>query len=220
MPNELEQKRYLMTSKNPLNQCYDCVRNDIIENNNHYAIILLAAYEKEDDIDLIIENMEYGSPKDIRMKFAAFRKFQHPELFNYLESNISKYYHISSYLGVVAGYQNEDALNILNKVFEIPKDNVRRSHLKNALISNFTEIYADLLFQVLEEELSTYFNFPDELWIYDKERSFNLLMSSLEKDCVSACGSTRRPRIVKRIEDCLLKNAPEFLPRFHETIND
>lgn len=219
-PNNLTYTTNLILSNKPIKGCYECVRKSIVVDKNHKAIVLLSAYQNKKDIGLIIQNINLGSTNDVRTKFGAFINFKNPTLFKFLKQNVNKYYQIDNYLMAVAGYKNNEALEILENAFKMPKNMIFISNLNRAIQSNFTENYTDLLFRVLEYELSPFINFPNKLWQYDKERTFALLLKILDKDYSRECGSVRRKMMLNKVEKTIKENAPDLMIRFNESIKN
>ncbi|MEO9256942.1 MAG: hypothetical protein ABI207_01095 [Crocinitomicaceae bacterium] len=221
-PNNLDYTKQLfqMITKDPIKGCYECIRKRIIQDSNYNAIILLSSYQNTKDIDLITKSVVLGSINDIRTKFIAFPIFQSPKLFNFLELNVDKYFQIDTYLFAVASYKDTNALRVLEKALKKmpdPRTN-DRSHLYQAVHQYFTDCYSDLLFRILESDLSPFLPIPNELWSSDKERTYNLLLKILDNDSHSCCGKIRREVIIRRSVQTIQENAPELLDCFNEDI--
>src|ERR1035437_9867910 len=108
-PNQLTQTDRLLCMDSPNENYYKSVRKQVEEKQNPTEVIYLSKYKKNEDADLILNNLpayNHKYPDGTYRHFAAFLNFQHPKLFRYLSDSMKKYYQDPFYLDAISGYRN------------------------------------------------------------------------------------------------------------------
>jgi hypothetical protein len=167
--------------------CYSCVRRQVVEKQNPLAALYLARYRRNQDINLILNNISDPLLFQMHLEFYVFQEFHTPKMFKYLSDNFLKYYTNSSYINVISGYKNTEALSLLVKTkHQIDIDSMSSEkkytfykNLTNSLQGSFTDIYAPLLFEVMEASPDRNPKVPKELWKIDSERTYNYLLKCI-----------------------------------------
>ena len=144
---------------------YPTIRELVIEENNQRALITLAKYQKEQDIE-IIKNFRNETNKDeggYFFTYSAISEFPRPEFIPLLEKNLNKTLdntHFShdwkKLYKAIASYKNEKALELLKIPFtQVQHQKIKKYHIDfifNAILEFQVPIYDELLWKIWEEE--------------------------------------------------------------------
>lgn len=148
-------------------QNYAVLRTLVVEENNSVALPKLAAYKKEEDLQLILDfyKVKTGVNDNERLDAAylAIQEFPHPAFFSFLKEEQSKTFneeYFSNEWGslyeAIARYKNQEAFELLQLPFaKIVYANVRKYHLGfvyDAIGNSPCLLYDDLLWKLWEEE--------------------------------------------------------------------
>ncbi|MEM7573971.1 MAG: hypothetical protein AAF433_13775 [Bacteroidota bacterium] len=90
---------------------YEAIRTFVLDQTHEYAIISLAKYQREEDLELILNSQKY--------QFAAIEQFQHPRLWAYLEGIQDSVYTLGfnrlPYFFSVASFPTEAAEKLMEE---------------------------------------------------------------------------------------------------------
>lgn|ERR1035437_1366891 len=217
-PNQLTQTDRLLCMDSPNENYYKSVRKQVEEKQNPTEVIYLSKYKKNEDADLILNNLpayNHKYPDGTYRHFAAFLNFQHPKLFRYLSDSMKKYYQDPFYLDAISGYRNKESLLLFQKVLlQADADSLKKDRkylitqeISNSLKKNFIAIYAPLLFTLLEENPGVFSNVPAGLWKADADRTYKYFLKCLN----GAHSGYYRADAFGRILTILLKDAPDYM---------
>lgn len=164
-PNNLSAIFGAINRAEPTESLYPKIRELVIKEKNQSALVTLAKYQKEQDID-IIKNFRDDTDKDeggYYFTYVAMQQFPRTEYIPLLKSNLDKTLdntHFSTewreLYGAIASFKNEEALELLN----IPFTQVQHKHIKkyhidfifDAILEFQDPIYDDLLWRIWVEE--------------------------------------------------------------------
>lgn len=120
---------------------YNIIRKLALENNNLNALIELAKYNKESDINSIIEKKENS--------FEAISFFSHHKFWSFLMNYETKQNSLEFYSAIVA-YKNDTAIKSLNRIYKsLAKDDVKSViNLIEAISRNNHIGYQDLTLMI------------------------------------------------------------------------
>ena len=158
VPNKLNARTSAMQKMTPNEKYYQKIRTIVIEEKNVGALILLAKFRKEEDIDLIMNTTVKAEWPYKRLthlaNFQAIRQFRHPAFLPFLERHIERIVTTSPdndsrflYL-IISEYENKLASELLSRVFKIADNQIRAEHLEElsrVLKRTSNPIYNNLL---------------------------------------------------------------------------
>ncbi|HEY4797643.1 MAG TPA: hypothetical protein VII99_01080, partial [Bacteroidia bacterium] len=217
-PNTLMQTDRLLCMDSPNENYYKNVRRIVQEKQNPIEVIYLSKYKRNEDANLILDNLPpYNHKPELGTyyHFAVFLNFQHPKLFRYLSDSMKKFYQDPRYTDAVSDYKNKEALLLLQKVLrQADADSLKKDRkylvtqdVSGSLKKNFTAIYAPLLFTLLEENPGVFSNVPADLWKIDADRTYKYFLK-----CISAAhNGYYRADAFGRILIILQKDAPGYV---------
>ncbi len=143
--NEKHPLLYSALENNKRNQKnYNVIRKLALDNDEFYALIELAKYNKDSDVNSIMEKKENS--------FKAISFFPHPKFWNFLMSYETKQNNLEYYSAIVA-YKNKDAILSLNRIYKaLNKDDVKSViNLIEAISRNNYEGYQDLSLKIFND---------------------------------------------------------------------
>jgi len=160
----------LVFSSDPKIAFYEATRQKVIQQQDFNAMIYLAKFQKEEDIDLILENLPIQKSSGFT-KWTPLSFFQHPRIFAYLASKVEENFKRFKYISQIAKYKNEEANILLNQIYSLLKKREKNSYKKSSILTqinhNYCESFADLYIDILEEnEHFSNLQIPDSLWIH------------------------------------------------------
>lgn len=165
-PNNLKSRFFAIANAEPTENLYPIIRELVIKENNQSALISLAKYKKEQDIELIINNRDKTNTfpeSGYEYSFIAMEIFPRDEYFQVLESRLKntydeKYFSIEwrELYSVIASYKNEKSLQLLKTTLnEIKESELKDSHIRyiwEAILFHKDKIYDELYWKIWEEE--------------------------------------------------------------------
>lgn len=153
-PNKLKARSYAMQAMKPDRRYYSRVREIVINEKDFGALIGLAKFRRPEDIHLITTTATGGQwPYDSRPYLAnlqAIREFPHPQFLSFLEVQLDESINSGDCSSCwllyydIAGIQNREAHQLLNRSFQIADPKIRSKHLlelSRALKMNQNPIY-------------------------------------------------------------------------------
>lgn len=167
-------------------QNYPILKALVVEEKNDTALPKLAAYKKEEDIQVILDFHKAKTEKDddgIYATYLSIQEFPHPVFFSYLKEEQSKIFdndHFSNewaiLYGAIAKYRNQEALELLQLPFtKVIHSNIKEYHLDfmhNAIMESPSPLYDELLWRLWEDE--NVFTFDSFCYLFDSnpERAY------------------------------------------------
>jgi hypothetical protein len=168
---------------------YEIIRKYVLEFKNDDAIVSLARFQKEEDIDIILS----FEKKPINYFFAAIENFPHPRFLPILEKYLpiylaDKHYNppeMRSFYRAIASYKNEKALTMLNSVFtSVKHENIRKYQIEfvsKAVTEYQCPLYDTILFKLWESENQINLEVFNYLLERDFKRSYDMTLHTLQK---------------------------------------
>lgn len=163
-PNTLYAKTYAINRAKLTERLYPRIRELVVKEKNLSALPVLAKFQKEQDIKIILNSREKDrdSESGYHYTYLAIINFPRPEFIPLLEKNLKNTLdetHFSGewrYLyGAIAAYKNEKAVELLNIPFtNVVHQDIKKYHLDfmyNAILDNTDKIYDDILWKLWEE---------------------------------------------------------------------
>lgn len=164
-PNKLSSRYNAINRAEPTENLYLKIRELVIKEKNQSALITLAKYQKEQDIQII---MNFRDEKDegedgFYFTYVAMQQFPRKEYIPLLESNLKKTLDNTRFstewrelYKAIASFKNEKALELLNIPFtEVQYKKLKRYHIDfvfNAILEFQDPLYDNLLWRIWEEE--------------------------------------------------------------------
>ncbi len=164
-PNKLSSRFYAILRAEPTEMLYPKVKELVVNENNPSALITLAKYKKNQDIETIKKFKDITEDEDdgYIYTYRAISEFPKIEFLPLLEENLKKTLdktHFSNewreLYRTIASYKNIKALELLKIPFtEVQHHNIKKYHIGFVFqaISEFNDpIYDELLWKIWEEE--------------------------------------------------------------------
>jgi hypothetical protein len=186
-PNFLENKTNAISHAELMEENYPAFRRLVLEENDPYALLKLAKYQEESDIDLIMSYREKDNKEEegYGYTYRAIAEFPHPRFLPFLKNNLintmdnnhpeSEW---SALYNTIAIYQNETALALLQiPLTHVNNGAVRDDHIDyvfEALDENRAPIYNELLWFFWEEEHRISRSIREYLTAIDSSRAINI----------------------------------------------
>lgn len=120
---------------------YARIRELAEKKNNSKALVALAKYKKQSDIQFLIKQGEVA--------FLAISVFPDSSFWNFLLGYQIKVKSLDYFLAV-SSFRNESALDVLNEIYK-SCDSIQINELDEALIKNYCTLYQDLILKIWEE---------------------------------------------------------------------
>lgn len=193
-PNNLNAKSAAINRATPTENLYPKLRELVLKTNNQEALVTLAKYQKDRDIELILNNKEESSIDDegFFYTYKAISEFPHPDFLPLLETNLrmtlyDKHYsnEWSEMYKAIASYKNDKSKALLLVPFtEVEHKNIRKYHINfvfSALRKFKAPIYDDLLWELWSEEnriTSDIFKYLSDI---NPQKAFDLTKECLKK---------------------------------------
>ena len=192
-PNNLSAKSAAINRAEPTEKLYPKIRELVIKDNDQTALVTLAKYQKEQDIELILKNKEKSKFDEggFFHTYKAISQFPHPDLLPLLETNLEKTLDNTHYstewrelYKAIASYKNDKAKELLLIPFtQVKHKNIRKYHIDfvfGALREYKTPIYEDLLWKLWTEENRITPDVFKYLSNTNPEKTFELTKESLK----------------------------------------
>ncbi|MCI9844778.1 hypothetical protein [Flavobacterium pectinovorum] len=159
--NNLDSRFRAIQNASPTEFLYPKIRELVIKQNNQTALVTLAKYKKESDINLILKNNDSNSGYFYTYK--AIQNFPDSDFLPLLEKNLNLTLNDDHYDGewlqlytAIATYKNQKSLELLKIPFtKVKHQNIKKYHIHfvyEAILANKSKIYDDLLWKIWEEE--------------------------------------------------------------------
>ena len=164
-PNNLSARYDAISRAETTDKLYPKIRELVIKEKNPSALVTLAKYHKDQDIE-IIKNYRDETDKSERgfyFTYSAIKEFPNSEFLPLLENNLKNTLdntHFSTewrelYMAI-ASYKNEKSLELLKIPFtEVQHQNIKKYHIEfvfEAILAFQDSIYDELLWRIWEEE--------------------------------------------------------------------
>jgi hypothetical protein len=164
-PNKLSARYSAINRAEPTENLYPKIRELVIEEKNQSALVTLAKYQKEQDIEIIKNNRSENDKAEsgYYYTYVAISQFPRPEFIQLLETNLNKTLdntHFSNewreLYKAIASYKNNKAVELLKIPFsKVEHQNIKKYHIDFVYeaIQEFQDpIYDELYWKVWEEE--------------------------------------------------------------------
>jgi len=165
-PNKLNSRYFAIANAQPTNNLYPKIRELVIKEKSQSALITLAKYQKEQDVELILNNRDIDDEDQesgFYSTYIAMQIFPRQEYIPLLESHLKrtlddKYFsqEWKELYKAIASFKNEKALELLKIPFtEVQHQNIKKYHIDfvfHAILDFQDPIYNDLLWRIWEEE--------------------------------------------------------------------
>lgn len=164
-PNKLSARYSAINRAKPTENLYPKIRELVIEEKNQSALVTLAKYQKEQDIEIIKNNRSENDKIESGYyhTYVAISQFPRPEFIPLLENNLNKTLdntHFSNewreLYKAIASYKNNKAVELLNIPFsKVEHQNIKKYHIRfvYGAIQEFQDpIYNELYWKIWEEE--------------------------------------------------------------------
>ncbi|GAA3594680.1 hypothetical protein Q4Q39_07005 [Flavivirga amylovorans] len=192
--NNLQAKSRAIERIETTNSHYKKIKNLFIEDKDQSALVKLAKYNKEEDVELILNNkVDYDSDENgFFHTYKAISHFPHPKFLPLLEVNLKKTLDNSHFSNewsqlyrAIASYKNEKTRILLEVPFtQVEHKSIRKYHLNFvfAALNEFKSTYYDeLLWKLWKEEKRISPNIYNYLNNIDSERAFVLTKETLKE---------------------------------------
>lgn len=164
-PNKLSARYSAINRAEPTANLYPKIRELVTEENNQSALVTLAKYKKEQDIEIIKNNRSENDKIESGYyhTYVAISEFPRPEFIPLLETNLNKTLdntHFSTewreLYRAIASYKNKKSIELLKIPFsKVEHQNIKKYHIDfvYGAIQEFQDpIYNELYWQIWEEE--------------------------------------------------------------------
>ncbi|WP_203256197.1 hypothetical protein [Hyunsoonleella ulvae] len=191
--NNLSSRSRAIERIDATNSHYQKIRNLVIEDKDQSALVKLAKYNKEEDIELILNNkIDYDSEESgFFYTYKAISNFPHPSFLPLLKTNLGKTLDNSHYSNewaqlyrAIASYKSKEACKLLEIPFaQVEHQSIRKYHLNYvfAALNEFkSEFYNDLLWRLWKDEKRISPDVYSYLNNIDSERAFALTKETLK----------------------------------------
>lgn len=163
--NNLASRFDAISRAKPTEQLYPKIRELVLKENNPNALVTLAKYQKEQDIDIIknfIDNSEYREDK-FYFTYEAMLEFPRKEYLPILERNLKATFDDIDFsvewrvlYKVIASFKTEKSLALLKMPLnEVSDKRLRKYHIDfifDAILEFQSAIYDDLFWELWEKE--------------------------------------------------------------------
>lgn len=192
-PNELWATSAALMRAQPTEELYPRIRELVLTGQNQTALLVLAGYQKEEDVDLILNNTSPSARigSDFYYTYQAIAIFPHPNFFPFLSQHLQETFEKTHYnsgwselYGAIAIYKDSSALHSFEQAFENTKGSrIRRYHMQflfSALMEHHSPIYDPLLWKLWKEEGRVSYNSFEYLWDQNSDQAMEATLNSLE----------------------------------------
>ena len=192
--NETYAKSVAIRNAEPTAQLYPKLRALVTAHNDQEALVSLAKYQKEQDIELILNNRAESPFKEggFFHTYRAISHFPHPHFLPLLEKNLQKTLNNTHYstewrelYKAIASYKNDKAVSLLQVPFtKVKHEDMKPYQLKfayGAIQAFSAPIYDDLFWQFWAEEQMITPDIFEYLSGIAPEKAYALTKESLEQ---------------------------------------
>lgn len=186
-PNKLSARYYAINRAEPTENLYPKIRELVIKEKNQNALVTLAKYQKEQDIEIIKNNRSKNNKVESGYyhTYIAISKFPRPEFIPLLETNLNKTLdntHFSNewreLYKAIASYKNNKAVELLKIPFsKVEHQNIKKYHIRfvYGAIQEFQDpIYDELYWKIWTEEGSISPEIYQYLFNKDPSKAYEL----------------------------------------------
>ncbi|TPD65273.1 hypothetical protein [Flavobacterium microcysteis] len=171
-------------------QNYALLRTLVIEEKNNDALPKLAAYKKEEDLQLILDfhktKTDTNEYEKLHAVYLAIQEFPHPIFLSLLKEEQSNAFDEKDYseewgllYKLIAGYKNQEALQLLQLPFtKIVSPDIRKHHLVfmySAIMDFPNPLYDPLLWDLWEKENISTLESINHLMDLDSKRGYKAI---------------------------------------------
>ncbi|TPG42131.1 hypothetical protein [Flavobacterium pectinovorum] len=163
--NNLNMRFDAISKAEPTEDLYPKVRELVIKENNQSALVTLAKYRKESDIELILKNKDIDEDAESGY-FSTYKAIQNfpdvrflPLLEKNLNNTLDEDYFSQEWRELylaIASYKSQKSLELLSIPFtKVKNKDIKKYHIEfvnNAILVNKCKIYDDLLWKIWQEE--------------------------------------------------------------------
>lgn len=168
-------------------QNYPLLRTLVTEEKNNAALPKLAAYKKEEDLQLILDfyktKTDTNEEEKLHAVYLAIQEFPHPIFLSLLKEEQSNAFDEEYYseewrllYEIIAGYKNREALELLQLPFtKVVSPDIRKYHLVfmfTAIMDFPTPLYDSLLWELWEKENISTLESINHLMDLDSQRAY------------------------------------------------
>jgi len=191
-PNNLSAKSAAINRAEPTENLYPKIRELVVKDNDQTALVTLAKYQKEQDIELILKNKQKSKFDEggFFYTYKAISQFPHHDFLPLLETNLEKTLDNTHYSNewrelykAIASYKNDKAKELLLVPFtQVKHNNIRKYHIDfvfGALREFNDPIYEDLLWKLWTEENRITPDIFEYLSRKNPDKAFELTKESL-----------------------------------------
>ncbi len=192
MPNNLTAKSAAILRTKPSENLYHKIRELVVKNHDQSALVSLAKYQKQQDIDLILKNREKSEfvNDGYFFTYQAISLFPQPEFLPLLENNLMKTLEDTHYstewrelYKAIASFKNQKAIELLKvPLTQVKHEDIKKYHIDfvfSALQYFKDPIYDDLLWTLWADEKRV----TTDVFIYlsnkDPQRAYELTRENL-----------------------------------------
>lgn len=155
-PNNLNARSWALRTLKPEEKYYDVIRSIAIKERVPGALIALAKFQKEQDVDLIMDARvtgEFYTYLPLMANFQAIAEFPHPSFLPFLRAQLEERMMAAPkgdcmfLLEAITSYKNKISRELLLLLFQIQDNDTRLKHLEKlywVLKRNRDPIYDDL----------------------------------------------------------------------------
>lgn len=191
-PNNLSASSKALLRVNPTEVIYPRIRELVTEKNNQTALVTLAKYQKNIDVELIVNNRTESKFEEggYFYTYKAISQFPHINFLPLLEENLQKTLdntHFSNewkeLYKAIASYKNKEAVELLQIPFtEVKDSSIRKYHIDfvyRALRKFKDPVFENLMWRLWEEENRITTDIFQYLKGINSERTYKLTKETL-----------------------------------------
>ena len=161
----------------------------VINDNNQYALLALAEYQREQDIPLIINNRDKRERAEYFFTYSAIPRFPHPDFLPFLQKQLMSScaeirfdYEVAKLFSAIASFKSEKAVELLELSLDTPKPGAKANYVFDAIDEFFDPVYEDLYWSLWDKEKllsKTVFTY---LWQRDPQRALSIAKRTFHDD--------------------------------------
>lgn len=191
-PNALHAKEDAITRAKLTERFYKRIKELVLQENNQYALVMLAKFQRGQDIPLILDNkVREGRHDQLFFTYRAISQFPHPAFLPLLKKSLYDAINKGSWstewrelYRAIASFKNDTALQLLKVPFIQTKyENIKQYHIDfifEAAQEFYTPIYDELLWEMWENEKKINSNVFNLLYPKNQEKAFELTKKTIQ----------------------------------------
>lgn len=195
LDSKLEITDKVLTNIEPIPELYSKIRSLVIDNNNQAALVALAKYQKQQDVELILNSSGKGNNEKEGFVYTslAISHFPHPDFFQFIKNHALTKRSIESYpyrqrkrvlktlYAAIASYQNNAAFKLMSFSLNNKFKALHYPYILSAISQFKNPRYSSLMWTLWDKKnLSS-----EDIFFYlleqDSTRTVNLLKKSFQK---------------------------------------